>query len=99
MSVASYPSCWVRVVFFILKDDFFLNRKSQEFFLEISAISHEKVKKPNKLNAKSYLTFSKKPKNKRHLCLKLLVLAVCKCGLVYGLLLKSVALSDVSDNQ
>ena len=73
MSTASFPPCWARTVFFILEDIFFLIEKAKyfdffysEFFLEISIISHEKVKKTNKLNAEIYLAFSKKRKNKRH---------------------------------
>ena len=33
------------MVFLVLEDDVFLNKKNQEFFLEISTISQEKVKK------------------------------------------------------
>ena len=53
MSDASSLLCWVRVVFLVLEDDFFINRKNKIFLLfllrivvlEISTISHEKVKK------------------------------------------------------
>ena len=69
MSTASFPPCWERTVFLILEDIFFLIEKAKyfdffysEFVLEILIISHEKVKKTNKLNAEIYLTFSKKMK-------------------------------------
>ena len=52
MSAASSPPCWARVVFPILKYDFFLKMSFScfgffylEIFLEISVISYEKVKK------------------------------------------------------
>ena len=48
MNDDSSLSCWARVVFLVLEDEFFFNRKNQIFWLfllEISAISHEKVKK------------------------------------------------------
>ena len=54
MSAASSPPCWANVVFLVLENDFFFNRKNKQalvflaffikkFFLEISAINHEKV--------------------------------------------------------
>ena len=58
MRVVNSPPCWARVVFPVLEDDFFYS----DFFLEILAISHEKVKKTNRLNGKSYLAFSKSQK-------------------------------------
>ena len=52
MSAVSSPLCWVRVVFPILEDDFFFFSFLKVafscfgfFYLEISAISHEKIKK------------------------------------------------------
>ena len=52
MSAVSSPLCWVRVMFPILEDDFFFFYFLKMafscfgfFYLEISAISHEKVKK------------------------------------------------------
>ena len=52
MSAASSPPCWARVMFPILEYDFFLKMSFScfgffylEIFLEISVLSHEKVKK------------------------------------------------------
>ena len=48
MNDDSSPSCWARVVFLVLEDDFFLIEKGKYFgffFKKNTAISHEKVKK------------------------------------------------------
>ena len=75
MSTASSSSCWAKVVFPVLKYTFFLIEKAKyfsfcysDFFLEISTISHEKVKKTNRLNAESFFAelSAKKAKNINH---------------------------------
>ena len=81
MSAISSSPYWVSVMFSVLEYDFFLVEKTkyQIFFLEISALSHEKIKKQTEakgrrfsqqkafFSAKSFLAFNKKPKNQWHL--------------------------------